>query len=99
VFPLALHWLSLGLLVLYAEGHKTKTKKKAQEQKKRTEGKWAEESKSPSHEPKSYSARRLSNLSNRGLVNLAGIGFRPGRAAVFGMASCGQWKNELQEGL
>lgn len=57
----------------------------------------AEESKNPSHEPKPYSARGLSNLPDRGLVNLAGVGFRPGRAVVFGMAACGQWKNELQE--
>ncbi len=98
VFPLALcsHFLWGFLLGMLRVTNKNQKRGWTKEENRR---KGAKESKNPSHEPKPYSARGLSNLPDRGLVNLAGIGFRPGRAAVFGMAACGQWKNELQEVL
>ncbi len=94
VFPLAFLWgFLLCMLRVTNKNHKRGWTKEENRRK------GADESKNPLHEPKPYSARGLSNLPDQGLVNLAGIGFQPGRAAVFGMAACGQWKNELQEVL
>lgn len=96
VLPLRSHFLRGFLLCMLRVTNKKQKRGPTKEENRR---KGAEESKNPSHEPKAYSARGLSNLPDQKLVNLVGIGFRPGRAPVFGIAACGQCKNEVQEVL